>query len=112
MIGLMSHVVPRTFPVIDISAWDAGEIEEMGARDKLWVTSDPDVGLPSHLWKAARSHGKLPDYGADSCAERMAAESLASWASWRYRRNWQSASLSEASSQNASKASCATGTNF
>ena len=74
MIGLMSHVVPRTFPVIDISAWDAGEIEEMGARDKLWVTSDPDVGLPSHLWKAARSHGKLPDYGADSCAERMAAE--------------------------------------
>lgn len=30
--------------------------------------------MPSHLWKEARSHGKLPEYGVDSCAERIAAE--------------------------------------
>lgn len=74
MIGPMDRLVPHTFSVIDISTWDAGEIEEMGARDKLWVRSNPGSELPSHLWKAARSHGKLPEYGTDSCAERIAAE--------------------------------------
>lgn len=46
----------------------------MGARDKLWVMSDLAHNTPSHLWKAARSPEKLPEYGADSCAERITTE--------------------------------------
>ena len=65
---------PATFPVIDITGWDAQEPEDMGARDKLWVSAKRAEGTSSHLWKQARSADALPEYGADSCAERIAAE--------------------------------------
>lgn len=74
MIGLMESAPPETFAVIDVSAWEAEESEEMGARDKLWLMADPALETPSHLWKAARSADKLPDYAADSCAERITTE--------------------------------------
>ncbi len=74
MIGLMESSPPESFAVIDVSAWEAEESEEMGARDKLWVMAKPDLKRPSHLWKAARSPDNLPEYGADSSAERIAAE--------------------------------------
>ena len=74
MIGVMSAPPPPPSPVVDISGWDAEEIEEMGARDKLWVRSHPQAAPPTHLWKAARGRAALPEYGTDSCAERIAAE--------------------------------------
>ncbi len=74
MIGLMESSPPESFAVVDVSAWEAEESEEMGARDKLWVMARPELDTPSHLWKAARTPDKLPEYGADSCAERIATE--------------------------------------
>jgi hypothetical protein len=67
----MSTPPPTTSAVCDISGWDAEEIEEMGARDKVWVRSNSQAALPTHLWKAARSRGALPEYGTDSCAEYL-----------------------------------------
>lgn len=65
---------PEAFAVNDISRWVAEEPEDMGARDKLWVTADPSRTTPTHLWKAARSPEAVPEYGTDSCAERIATE--------------------------------------
>ena len=45
----MSALPPQTFSVFDISGWEAEEIEEMGARDKMWVRSNPHAELPTHL---------------------------------------------------------------
>ena len=64
----------EAFAVNDISRWVAEEPEDMGARDKLWVTADPSRTTPTHPLKAARSPEAVPEYGTDSCAERIATE--------------------------------------
>lgn len=68
----MNESPSRSFPVLDVTEWGAEDSEDMGARDKLWIT-DPNEPRTSSLWKQARATG-LPEYGSDSCSERIAAE--------------------------------------
>ncbi|MGB7964118.1 MAG: HipA domain-containing protein, partial [Propionicimonas sp.] len=66
------------FQVVDISDWAADSDEELGARDKLWVSSTPREDVPDEvpdaLWKEGRPGDKVTEARADLWAEKIAAE--------------------------------------
>lgn len=58
--------------VVDVSGWSRQEVEEIGARDKVWLRqADASLGA-SWLFKRGRNSG-LPELGADLWAELLAA---------------------------------------
>ena len=63
-----------SYQVVDISDWPADSDEELGARDKLWVSSTPSEEVPDALWKEGRPGDKVAEAGADLWAEKIAAE--------------------------------------
>lgn len=66
------------FQVVDVTNWAADSDEELGARDKLWVSSTPREDspdeVPDALWKEGRPGDKVAEAGADLWAEKIAAE--------------------------------------
>ena len=63
-----------SYQVVDISDWPADSDEELGARDKLWVSSTPSEEVPDALWKEGRPGDKVTEARADLWAEKIAAE--------------------------------------
>lgn len=63
-----------TYRVLDVSDWAADSDEELGARNKLWVSSRPWDDAPDALWKEGRPGDKVTEARADLCAEKIAAE--------------------------------------
>jgi hypothetical protein len=67
-----------TYEVVDITDWAADSDEELGARDKLWVSSEPREDSPDDapdaLWKEGRPGEKVTEARADLWAEKIAAE--------------------------------------
>ncbi len=62
------------FEVIDISSWSPDQDEELGARDKMWMSASDTTGVPEVLWKEGRPADKLAEPCADLWAERIASE--------------------------------------
>ncbi len=63
-----------TFPVVEVTDWVAESDEELGARNKLWVSSVPGGEVPDALWKEGRPGDKVTEARADLWAEKIAAE--------------------------------------
>jgi len=63
-----------SYQVVDISDWPADSDEELGARDKLWVSSAASEEVPDALWKEGRPGDKVAEARADLWAEKIAAE--------------------------------------
>lgn len=63
-----------SYQVVDIGDWPADSDEELGARDKLWVSSTPSEEVPDALWKEGRPGDKVTEARADLWAEKIAAE--------------------------------------
>lgn len=61
------------YPVVNVSDWPADSDEELGARNKLWVSSTPSEEVPGALWKEGRPGDKVTEARADLWAEKIAA---------------------------------------
>ena len=68
-----SELPDRTIGVVDVNGWTRQDVEEIGARDKVWLRAGDDTAEESWLFKQGRPRG-LPESGSDLWAEVLAAK--------------------------------------